>query len=96
MNGFIYTTINIALRCYLWNNLYSVDGTITVHFGTIKRCFKRTLLPYSLIFIYMKTTIILTLRQADMLLSNLPQGHKIKMSVATADKIVDSGKPKKK
>jgi hypothetical protein len=44
----------------------------------------------------MKTTIILTLRQADMLLNNLPKGHQIKMSVATADKIVDSGKAKKK
>jgi hypothetical protein len=44
----------------------------------------------------MKTTIVLTPKQADMLLNNLPQGHKIKLSVADANKIIDSVKTKQK
>jgi hypothetical protein len=45
----------------------------------------------------MKRTIILTIKQADMLLNNLPKGHKITLSIADANRIVDSGtktKPK--
>ena len=48
------------------------------------------------IFINMKTTIILSIKQADMLLTNLPKGHSIKMSVADANRIVNSSKQKQK
>ena len=42
----------------------------------------------------MKTTIILTYTQANMLLNNLPQGHKVTLSVADANRIIDNDKPK--
>ena len=38
----------------------------------------------------MKTTIILTPKQAKMLLNNLPTGHQIKLSVADANRIIDN------
>jgi hypothetical protein len=44
----------------------------------------------------MRTTIILTFKQAYMLLSNLPANHQIKANAEVLNKVINSVKPNQK